>query len=56
MIGKLTPVAGAALGGFIAGNCLRMWGHKSQSVFGAARFYLNEHPNEKYFPLAALLG
>lgn len=28
-------------------------GHKSQSVFGAARFYINEHPNEKISPLEA---
>lgn len=52
VIGKLTPV-GRVLHwvAFIAGT-LRM-GHKSQSVFGAARFYLNEHPDEKISPLAA---
>ncbi|RZF52590.1 EcsC family protein [Acinetobacter halotolerans] len=53
MIGKLTPVAGAALGGFYSWKFLEDVGHKSQSVFGAARFYLNEHPTEKISPLDA---
>ena len=30
-------------------------GHKSQSIFGAARFYLNEHPDENISPLEAYL-
>ena len=53
VIGKLTPVAGAALGSFYSWKLLEDVGHKSQSVFGAARFYLNEHPNENISPLAA---
>ena len=53
VIGKLTPVAGAALGSFYSWKLLEDVGHKSQSVFGAARFYLNEHPDEKISPLAA---
>ncbi|EPF73157.1 hypothetical protein GCM10025882_17510 [Acinetobacter gyllenbergii] len=53
VIGKLTPVAGAALGGFYSWRLLEDVGHKSQSVFGAARFYMNEHPQEKLSPLEA---
>lgn len=53
VIGKLTPVAGAALGGFYSWRLLEDVGHKSQSVFGAARFYINEHPQEKLSPLEA---
>ena len=53
VIGKLTPVAGAALGGFYSWRLLEDVGHKSQSVFGAARFYLNEYPNENLSPLDA---
>ncbi|ENU30699.1 hypothetical protein F991_01385 [Acinetobacter sp. CIP-A165] len=53
VIGKLTPVAGAALGGFYSWRFLEDVGHKSQSVFGAARFYLNEHPSENISPLEA---
>ncbi len=61
MVGKLTPIAGAALGGFYSWKLLEDVGHKSQSIFGAARFYLNEHPNEQisaleaYFKAEALL-
>ncbi|WP_436899047.1 EcsC family protein [Acinetobacter gyllenbergii] len=53
VIGKLTPVAGAALGGFYSWRLLEDVGHKSQSVFGAARFYINEHPQDKLSPLEA---
>ncbi|OEY92023.1 EcsC family protein [Acinetobacter proteolyticus] len=53
VIGKLTPVAGAALGGFYSWRLLEDVGHKSQSVFGAARFYINEHSQEKLSPLEA---
>ncbi|NWK81508.1 EcsC family protein [Acinetobacter sp. SwsAc4] len=53
VIGKLTPVAGAALGGFYSWRLLEDVGHKAQSVFGAARFYLNEYPNENLSPLEA---
>lgn len=53
VIGKLTPVAGAALGGFYSWRLLEDVGHKAQSVFGAARFYLNEYPNEDLSPLEA---
>ncbi|QER40287.1 EcsC family protein [Acinetobacter suaedae] len=53
VIGKLTPIAGAALGGFYSWKLLEDVGHKSQSVFGAARFYLNEHPNEQVSALDA---
>ncbi|USA55441.1 EcsC family protein [Acinetobacter sp. C32I] len=53
VIGKLTPVAGAALGGFYSWRLLEDVGHKSQSVFGAARFYINEYPKEKLSPLEA---
>ncbi|WAU74259.1 EcsC family protein [Acinetobacter sp. TR11] len=53
VIGKLTPVAGAALGGFYSWRLLEDVGHKAQSVFGAARFYLNEYPNEDISPLEA---
>ncbi|MCH7336319.1 EcsC family protein [Acinetobacter sp. NIPH 2699] len=53
VIGKLTPVAGAVLGGFYSWRFLEDVGHKSQSVFGAARFYLTEHPTEKISPLEA---
>ncbi|ENU92681.1 hypothetical protein F971_01668 [Acinetobacter vivianii] len=53
VVGKLTPVAGAALSGFYSWRLLEDVGHKSQSIFGAARFYLNEHPNENISPLDA---
>ncbi|ENW81878.1 hypothetical protein F909_01562 [Acinetobacter sp. ANC 3929] len=53
VIGKLTPIAGAALGGFYSWRLLEDVGHKSQSIFGAARFYMNEYPNEKISPLEA---
>ena len=53
VIGKLTPVAGAALGGFYSWRLLEDVGHKAQSVFGAARFYLKEYPNENLSPLEA---
>ncbi len=53
VIGRLTPVAGAALGGFYSWRLLEDVGHKAQSVFGAARFYLNEYPNENLSPLEA---
>ncbi|EPG37110.1 hypothetical protein F907_02375 [Acinetobacter colistiniresistens] len=53
VIGKLTPIAGAALGGFYSWRLLDDVGHKSQAIFGAARFYINEHPNEKISPLEA---
>ncbi|KXZ63777.1 EcsC family protein [Acinetobacter venetianus] len=55
VIGRLTPVAGAALGGFYSWKLLEDVGHKSQSIFGAARFYLNEHPDENISPLEAYL-
>ncbi|MCR4532445.1 EcsC family protein [Acinetobacter venetianus] len=55
VIGRLTPVAGAALGGFYSWKLLEDVGHKSQSIFGAARFYLNEHPEENISPLEAYL-
>ncbi|MCH7315124.1 EcsC family protein [Acinetobacter sp. ANC 3882] len=53
VIGKLTPIAGAALGGFYSWRLLEDVGHKSQSIFGAARFYMNEYPNEEISPLEA---
>ena len=53
VVGKLTPIAGAALGGFYSWRLLEDVGHKSQSIFGAARFYMNEYPNEKISPLEA---
>lgn len=53
VVAKLTPVAGAALSGFYSWRLLEDVGHKSQSIFGAARFYLNEHPNENISPLEA---
>lgn len=53
VVGKLTPVAGAVLSGFYSWRLLEDVGHKSQSIFGAARFYLNEHPNENISPLEA---
>lgn len=53
VIGKLTPIAGAVVGGFYSWKLLEDVGHKSQSVFGAARFYINEHPDEKISPLEA---
>lgn len=53
MVGKLTPVAGAALSAFYSWKLLDDVGHKSQSIFGAARFYLNEHPTEQISPLEA---
>lgn len=53
VVGKLTPVAGAALSGFYSWRLLEDVGHKSQSIFGAARFYLNEHPDENISPLNA---
>lgn len=53
VLSKLTPVAGAALGGFYSWRLLEDVGHKSQSIFGAARFYINEHPHEKISPLDA---
>ncbi len=53
VVGKLTPIAGAALSGFYSWRLLEDVGHKSQSIFGAARFYLNEHPNENISPLDA---
>lgn len=53
MIGKLTPIAGAALGGFYSWRLLEDVGQKSQSVFGAARFYLNEYPTENISALDA---
>lgn len=53
VVGKLTPVAGAALSGFYSWRLLEDVGHKAQSVFGAARFYLNEHPEENISPLEA---
>ncbi|KXZ72375.1 EcsC family protein [Acinetobacter venetianus] len=55
VIGRLTPVAGAVLGGFYSWKLLEDVGHKSQSIFGAARFYLNEHPDENISPLEAYL-
>lgn len=53
VVGKLTPVAGAVLSGFYSWRLLEDVGHKSQAIFGAARFYLNEHPNENISPLEA---
>ncbi|EYT13553.1 ecsC family protein [Acinetobacter sp. 1000160] len=53
VVGKLTPVAGAVLSGFYSWRLLEDVGHKSQAIFGAARFYLNEHPDENISPLEA---
>lgn len=53
VVGKLTPIAGAVLGGFYSWRLLEDVGHKSQAIFGAARFYMNEYPNEKISPLEA---
>ena len=53
ILGKLTPVAGAALSAVYSWRLLEDVGHKSQAIFGAARFYVNEHPNENISPLTA---
>ncbi len=53
VLGKLTPIVGAAVGGFYSWKLLQDVGQKSQAVFGAARFYMNEHPSENMSPLAA---
>lgn len=45
-IGKLTPVAGAALSGIYSWKLIEDAGHKAQAIFGGARHYLLEHPDE----------
>ena len=52
-ITKLSPIAGATVGGIYSWRFLQDVGHKAQSIFGAARFYLNEHPDEQLSPLEA---
>ncbi|PPB86595.1 EcsC family protein [Acinetobacter soli] len=52
-IGKLTPVAGAALGGIYSWKLIEDAGNKAQAIFGGARHYLLEHPDEQLTPLQA---
>ncbi len=53
MVGKFTPVAGAVLSAVYSWKLQEDVGHKAQAIFGAARHYLNEHPNEHLSPLQA---
>ena len=54
MVGKVfTPILGAALGGIYSWQFIDDVGQKAQSIFGAIRFYLNEHPNEQLSLLEA---
>ncbi|KQF12758.1 EcsC family protein [Acinetobacter baumannii] len=53
VVGKFTPVAGAVLSAVYSWKLQEDVGHKAQAIFGAARHYLNEHPNEHLSPLQA---
>lgn len=53
LVGKLTPIAGGVVSALYSWKLLDDVGQKSQAIFGAARHYLLEHPEEDLSPIEA---